>query len=483
MDEIKNYLQKNGPSLSTDIVQWITTKSRISKETAQKRVSRKMSTHEIGKLESIHFKNNSSFLYLAKDYNTNKYWNRLLNVLKTEKSPYYDFICAVIALGGIVSFPEIRVFSSFPDRLRGKIDFMLFYNSLLDSNIIKEIDAEKRVFQINVCIHRNTNNNQFEARQISTEYFIKGISEWFKSNGLVYSKSLTNQIDSSKTFSHYYYSTFGLSYVLANNFKGSDTFIVLDYMDAERGVGSEEINYFITKVESTRKANFKIKFLPFIISTFFTPSALTELRSKGIIATTVKNLLGEQVSDLLNELKADINSIANDVKTNKSTFLDVVHKVNKTFGITDNLRGKLFEYFIATIRFYEHHLDFEVGKLITDPTTYEKAEIDIIQFNGTRQIHIIECKALTSDIDEDDIEIFFKKIARIMNWIKSNDIYRSAEVLFYYYTLSDFTVGAKTKLSEKTKYEIKTKNKNEIIQLVRGFKEKDLSKTFEDYFL
>lgn len=483
MDIIETYLQTNGPTLATDIITFIAKNLKISKEAAQKRVSRKVLSHEISKLDLINLKNNTGLLYLQKDYNTSKYWKKLLNVLKQEKSQYYDFIRASIALGGIVSYSEIRIISSSPDLLRGKIRFDMFFNALLDSKIIREIDSSRKIYQINPVIYRNSDINVFDSRQIIFDFFLKGITEWFKSNGLMYSKSIFNQIDSNRTFSHYYYSIAGLSYVMSNSFSNSDSFIVLDFIASEKEVGIEEINYFIKKIESSRKANTKIKFLPFLLAPYFTLSALEECRGKGIIATTVKNLLGQHVDELLSELRNSMKSMYMEIKDNKTDFIKTVHKVNKMYGMTDNLRSKLFEYYIAMIRFYETHLDFEVGKIITEPITFDKAEVDIFQINGNREIHISECKAYTSNIDEDDIDLFIKKIGRVTNWIKNNEIYINVKIFYYYYTISDFTPNGRLAIDNCTRFSIQTFNQKEILTLIDSLRDKDIRKTYNEFFL
>lgn len=483
MDNIESFLQKQGPSLATDIIVYVAQNSKISREAAQKRVSRKVVSHEIGKLDLINLKNNTSFLYLQKDYNTNKYWRKLVSILKQEKSIYYDFIRACIGLGGIISYSELRVISSCPDSLRGKISFDVFYLSLIDSKILSEIDSTRKIYQINQGIYRNTDINVYDSRQIIFDFFLKGITEWYKSNGLMYSKSIFNQIESSKTFSHYYFSISGLSYVLSTSFLRNNSFIILDYISSEKELGNEEINYFIRKIESSRKANTKIKFLPFLIAPYFTSSALEECRSKGIVATTVKNLLGKHVDELLTELRTSMKTMYIEIKDNKTEFITTVQKVNKIYGMTDNLRSKLFEYYIAMIRYYETHLEFEVGKLITEPITYNKAEVDIYQVNGTREIHISECKAYTSNIDEDDIQLFIKKIERVTNWIKSNEIYQNTQIYYYYYTISDFMPNGIAAIENCSKFSIKTYNQKEILACIDKLRDKDIKKTYNEFFM
>lgn len=311
---------------------------------------------------------------------------------------------------------------------------------------------------------------------------MKGITEWFKINGVLYTRSVSSINEGDKHFSHFKFSVFGLSYILSNNFGAGNAFIVVDYLPNERQLSPEEVSYFISKVESCRKSNKAIKFIPILIANFFTPSALSELRAKNVLATTVKNFLGDKVAELLEELRVNLSSMVSEIKNDGTTFLEMVRKVNKTLGMTDNLHGKLFEYFIATVLYYDMHLEFEVGKLITDPKTFGKAELDIVMTNGTRAVHIVECKAYTSNIDDEDMRKFFTKARRATNWIRSSDTLRDADIHFYYYSLSDYEQSALDVIAQNPKFSLSKMSGNDIRSKIRTYKEKDLSKTFEEFF-
>lgn len=482
MPDLVAHLKKHGPSLSSDLVSWLAAYAKISKENAQKRLSRLVADQSISRLEHIRFKNNVGFIYLPDDFNSERFWRKLLSVLKAERSPIYSFIVTTISLGGIVTLQEMRMLSAHPDKLAGKASFSTFFTSVIETQIVNQIDARQGIYQINSNIYRNTDFNVFLSRQILTEFFLKGITEWFKINGLLYTRSIATITEGDKYFSHYKFSVFGLSYVLGSNLGARDAFVVVDYLPNERQLNPEEVDYFISKIESCRNSNKAIKFVPILVASYFTPSAFSELRAKNVLATTIKNLLGDKVAELLEELRGNLSSMVAEIKTDGTAFLEMVRKVNKTFGMTDNLRGKLFEYFIATVLYYDRHLEFEVGKLITDPKTFEKAELDIVMTNGTRAIHIVECKAYTSNIDDQDMEKFFVKARRATNWIRSSDQLRDADIFFYYYTLSDYEESALDVIKKNPKIEVSIKNGNDIRTMIRRYKEKDLSKTFEEFF-
>lgn len=136
MPDLISHLGKHGPALSSDVVAWLAVEAKISKENAQKRLSRLLGDQTLNRLENVRFKNNVGFIYLASDFNSERFWRKLIAALKSEKSPIYSFITTTIALGGIVNLQEMKMLSAHPDKLVGKTEFPSFFNAVTVTQIL-----------------------------------------------------------------------------------------------------------------------------------------------------------------------------------------------------------------------------------------------------------------------------------------------------------------------------------------------------------
>ena len=216
-----------------------------------------------------------------------------------------------------------------------------------DKNLLGNLD--KTLYEININIKKNVSYNQCVAKILIKEVISKSIHNWLVINGLVYNKSIHLSTQSKDAYHHYYWHLFAKSFMLDSFSKGKDVYVVADILQNDFPLNLDNATYYSKKVDSVRGQSSKANFLPILIADFFDKEALQELRKKKIMATTIKNLLGEETSNLLKELQLQISNINEKLKDEPNKIFEITRSLNKTVGLTDNLKGKLFEYFIATI--------------------------------------------------------------------------------------------------------------------------------------
>ncbi|MCP6536244.1 hypothetical protein NL488_27420, partial [Klebsiella pneumoniae] len=81
---------------------------------ARKRISR--GTNKIRKLSYIIFPHRARFIYLKKDYASEKYWNALYSSLRKENSSYYMAIRCIKSRGGMIKRDEFGILCGSPFR-------------------------------------------------------------------------------------------------------------------------------------------------------------------------------------------------------------------------------------------------------------------------------------------------------------------------------------------------------------------------------
>ncbi|MGI9256012.1 MAG: NERD domain-containing protein, partial [Salinispira sp.] len=477
------------PALSTDILNTIKKKNE-NENNLRKAINRSIGKSGIRKLESINFENNTNFLYLSDDFNKKKYWQKLLAVLNKERNLFFHIIEAIRINCGIVSETDLRIFSASPDRMKNQSLFVDIFYNLKQSKIIEEVfSGEDVYYQLNFFIRPpNFSFKESKVNYCIKNLIIQNLEKWLVYNGLAYKESLRRANDPSHCFSHFYWSLFGLSYMLdglIKQLKGKESksvFIVADILQSNNVVKLSHIQYFLRKIGICRSQKDVPVFLPILIAGYFAPEALRELRSKKILATTLKNLFGVRFDKQLKDLKNYLLDIENTAQTDPEQIFDIFNNLKKDLPNidTNNLRGSFFEYLIAILHHYKTGNSFEVGRTIKVPKTYEQAEIDILSYTKT-EVFVIECKAYKSTLGISSIKHWIGQINKIKNWIHDQDLFSGKQICYQYYSLNGFDKESIQYIEKIKKYDIKLYGKEEITKEIHSWGDKSLRDNFHNF--
>jgi hypothetical protein len=481
VNEIKQILKKIGPSLSSDIAGIIIQNQKIERNTALKRVNRSIKDPGIQSSLCIKFKNNSKFMYLTEQFDSKPYWKKLLYILKKEKNLFYYIIMAIRANGGIVSEGELRCYSASPDLMKGKTRYEDIKYNLLKAKIIEllEINGE-----IHYLINQNlstgkVSSNDYQANKIVKEVLLEMLKRWSVINSFAYKKSI-REIDNEVPFFHYYWHLHAMSYSF-NAISNKDVFLTFDLIMNKKSLFDDDIHFFLSKVAAIRKFKTAPHFIPFLISNYFSKSTLMLLKKQKVIATTPRNLFGEEVAEMIKDLVESLSDISKTLKDNPQKLYNSIRKLNKATGSALNMKGKLFEYFIAHYVFTETSNAFEVGKIVKDPESHDKAEIDVISYVPKKSVAIYECKAYGNNmITYDNLNDWQKKRKRIKNWIKSQENLSAAEITYFYISLSGYTDSA-IQFYEND-HNTHLIDKESLHRMIVGTKDGELINTFKEFF-
>jgi hypothetical protein len=461
--DIEKYLSKKGPCLASQV------KEQLLKEGQSETAARKVISRLNGNiyhLDSVKLPKRESFLYLKSQYKSTEFYTSLYKAFQKTSSIHGCLISALIAFGGSIETEKFRIISGSPQKNTnkkivknllkelGSIDFIIKDgNSItLTENFLYE---EKTISDPSICIFLN-------------ELYRQLFANWLRKNSFVsYGKIKLNG-----EFCSYYWDITAPSYILPLIKRAPDSvkpgFVVVDFIP-QYEINTNEVEYYIRKMQSCSSNKNNRPFIPFLIGNSFTNDALTLLRSKNVLVSTLSNFFGKEIDVLLNQIITILKSSTKISNNNSIENIEVVlNELKKIEGETNNLRGHFFEMIVGNfISEISPGIILLSKKIKCDDGN--KAEIDVLNIT-TDEIFVYECKSYNkkSLISETDIDEWFSKISKIYTWIKESADNASKKVTFNYWTTSSFHDDAMKyivkKQNEVNKYNIKTMNCKEIYE-------------------
>ena len=427
---IKNYLEQNGPSLSSDISTFLQSKGK-NKEAARQQISR--ARGDILRLDNITFPNKEKFLFLKKDYKSPRFKINLVDALIKRRTSYGLLLKAIRLRYGHLSINEAAIYSGLSvDNAKGHILFSTVVERLKDLDLIFETDATLQIFQ------EAPTTNELESVLIVESIVLNIYKQWLANTGFSsFDKIQLRKEDREQPkigqfqwclTSPSYLSSFairkGLS--ITNGFIAAD--IILG-----KQVTIEDIQFFISKWDALVNQRRKNPIQPFFIADSLTKEALNLLRTKGCVIAMPRNFLGEEAADMLRDLVQTIKNAALAVTKEPNNVFELLKRVSKIEGASLNLRGVVFEFIVAHILQSDGYgIDF---RIIAHDKQGKKAEIDI-QAKKEKEIIFIECKGVAPGnlVDFKTLNKWSEdSLPRIKSWIsrQANSLPNKREIHFY----------------------------------------------------
>jgi len=488
---IKEYLQKNGPSSSSEIKKHLLSKG-LSEQASRKSISRK--GKGINTFTTFTLPKKEAFLYLDKQYNTPLFWGNFINSHIKKKSAYGIAISSLQNRSGLCPVSHFIAYSGSPLLYRDKKlshDFII--EKLSAAKIIQLIDS----IELGPCISF-TPATEMKVSDISKKYaeifteelMIDALAEWFKNIGMASYNAISKRSEKNhKKFGAYVWDITSPSYALPLRSFNTEAiqpgFIVADVFNGELDVNG--IRYFINKCQSMSALKNTKPFLPFLMANHFSKEAYNLGRSEGFILTTPSILFGEEVSKAFLDLTNTLANTASIAVENPSKMIEVFKVLKRIEGVENNLKGPLFEMISAHIINKSEGSYVDIGRIVKEPNG-NKAEIDIFAVNGSHSIKIIECKAKLPHIliNKSETEKWLSdRIKIIYNWIKANENYSNMNLTFEYWTTSDYTEDSLKLINNHfpKKYKIEFKNGKQILEKAQKAKLTTIVDTLNEHFL
>ncbi|WP_026451346.1 hypothetical protein [Aequorivita capsosiphonis] len=414
MTYIEKYIKSKGGILSGDLARYIQKKQGITNEAARKRVQRLSSPiHKIAGL----FSDKKVFVYHSDNFQNLDYFTDLVESFKTDGKRCYSIINAIKYHQGLVPIDELANYSISPvNSIKGHMKFSSVIELLKKHNLIRETNTGEFGLHISVSEKLSPNVRHIKGVQISKRLVIQQFEIWSKNIGLVsFKKGKNNNIVGGFQFA-FTAPTYIDGLVGYNNKIKKPGFLVTDILIGNI-TDENTVSFFLRKIAAIKASNPSLKLFPVLIVDGISSEGLNQLKSKGVLVASIKELFGKDYSELLKSLINTVTNAGAILKTEPEKYLQMMEKLTKLIdGKTNNLRGDLFELAVG-FYFSKYSQSLDIGKRVPVTDSNRTREIDVLARNEN-EICIVECKGYNYPVDIEYIEIYLsEKIKEIRGWL------------------------------------------------------------------
>ena len=463
----EDYIKQKGPLLSSQLIKYYEDGS-TGKDAIRKRLERLPKS--IGRIRGF-FKDNQTFFYYKEQQFTERYFYALIESLKQ----HYCIINSLQYHKGYIKKDELASYSFSPiENLKSHKNFS---NVVRDLSRIGLIIEEEDYYTLSPNIS-SSNKSAYKAIEIVKKNILSHFYDLNRNIGFI----SYNGGNFNSEFSKFQFSFTAPSYICGLS---KPSFVLADIMIG--GSNDEEnINFFLTKINTIKKTHKKSTFIPYLITDSLSNEAFSKLKENGIVIGLIDKLFGREYKELMESLIDVITNISVILKKEPNKFIEIIKKFDKLIdGKTNNLRGDLFEFIVG---YYHSNLcqSIDIGKIYKDDG--KKKEVDVYA-SYQDKIILCECKAYKTPISLDIIEKWNEKIAFIYKVIEKNRSFTSdknRDIIFEFWSISGFSEEATQYLQEKKnnlkKYKIEFYKRDEILKKAKDSNANKITDIMNEYF-
>ncbi|CAK1823898.1 conserved hypothetical protein [Vibrio crassostreae] len=493
LNSVDKFLKKNGPSLSSEVTEFLIQKENISSAAARQRVSR--SGGNVLRLD-LSFPRRAKFLFLTEQAGTEIYWSRLEEALLKSKSAYGFAISALRARDGIMPSFHFEIACGSPVQQKKHLSANMVLQRLIRTNLLKETYVEG----VGQCVYLGIHSNHFEtliprlkARLLAEELILRGLYGWLRKLGFASYNQLKARAEGKNPIvSTTAWDLAGPSYlsplVSFNNDSNSPNpgFVICDILLGHE-VSEKDIQPFIQKLNALRSLRKVGKQLCFFVADSFSESAFKQLKAMGISPATTSVIFDNDIGKGLNELISLLSKVATDAISPEK--VDTIFKtLGKVEGASNRLRGTLFEYMIAETMRSLNGSDVTLNRLCK--TMNGVKEADVISVNH-RDIRFIEGKGYNRNkrVTLEEVEYWLTQQIPVFRafCLAHPDDWSRRNLTFEFWTTGEFTPEALERLTTAQqltkKYSIEFLDAQKVTDVIKQTKATSLIKTFGDHFV
>jgi hypothetical protein len=489
---VRKILESYGPLLSSRIIK-ILHESGLSQDAARQRIARR--PKDIRSLYGLTFPKNARFLFLESQFNTEQYWESLLDAMKESNSAYHITISSLLGHGGAVFKSVFDIISGAPILQKNQISSSSIFNKLESIGIIKtfNIDGDEVVVLNEKIPGYRFNYPEFKGRFLIQNLVIDAIVQWAGRLNIVspgVAKVRSN--DELPKYGTFCFDICGPSYLLPlKSFKMGKLvpgFFVADIISGNE-LNKNHVTYFIKKCGTSKSLKNLPPFIPMLIADYFTAEALHSCRAEGIIATTPRTLFGEDVADALRDLLRTLSNAAAMASANPGKIESIFNRLSAIEGAAGNLRGALFELIVGHMVRSLEGGSIDIGEIVVDYNKNKRAEIDV-RLVKERIVTIYECKGYQPNavISIDEVNHWLNdRVPLIYSAHGQESRFQNSRFSFEFWTCGSFESDALEmlkKAKEKTrKYSISWKDGEGVLSYSKQLQASGIRKIINEHYL
>lgn len=491
-NSVHKYLKQHGPSLSSEISEFLCKELKISPQTARQRVSR--AGKDVLRLE-LSFPRRAKFLFLKEQAGTGLYWLRLEEALLASNSAYGLAITALTERDGIMPKQYFEIACGAPIKQQKHLAASAVLNRLIGTKLVKEIHVEG----IGDCIYLGLHTNHvsslipaMKARLFTEELILRGIQSWMRKLGFIsYNQAAVRNPQQNPTVSTTAWDLAGPSYLSplvsfpVDASKPNPGFVVCDVL-LNREVSETGVRPYLQKLNALKSLKKVGKQLCFFVAHSFSEPAFNKLKSQGISPATTAAIFDNETAKGLKDLTYTLSEVATQALSPEK--IDIIfNTLGKIEGAASRLRGALFEYIIAETMRGQGIQTVELNRLCQ--TSEGIKEADVICSN-LQEVIFIEGKGygLNNPVSKEEINYWLtKQIPIFRSYALLHPDWKERKMTFEFWTTSKFTEEAveilNTAQQNTKKYQIIYRDCKEVSTIIKESGNKALVKTFNEHYL
>jgi hypothetical protein len=495
-DAVLDYLSAHGPSLTSDVAQFLVDNHGLKPDAARQRVSRTRTA--VKRLAYITFPRKARFIYLQQQYGSPQYWEKLVEALIRTRSAYGLAIESILQRGGLIPVKHFAIACGAPMMQARHLSPDTIFNRLKQAQLLDKV----LVSGIGECIVFSQYEGRYEflaqdvrARLITESVLLKAISDWSRKLGLVsYEKVSTRDGETLPRVGTFAWDLTAPSY-LSFLTKGDDGkqkpgFLACDILLGEE-VGVGGIRPFLQKCHSLRALRNVGPTIQMFVADSYSHDAFMLAKQNGIIAATPGNLFGDEIAAGLKELTSVLRQAATSA-IDPARFDELFSKLGKIEGASTQLRGTLFEYLAADIVRKTISWDIKMNRIFKDDANKKQAEVDVVAINGNASIYLFECKGYSpyGEIPDSEFKRWLQhNVPTAFSAIKNHPDWKNLKVHFEFWAtgslsaeaLEMFDVAKKT--VKPSRYTLGLKLAPAILAMCKETNDKGLTTAFQKHYM
>ncbi len=495
MNPVVEYLELNGPSLSSEIAQHLVDNLGVLPAAARKRVSR--GGADVKRLAGIIFPHKARLLYLQQQFGSPEYWSNLADALISTNSAYGYAIAALRQRGGLIPTAQFAIISGAPLRQQRQLSPDTIYTRLADAKLLTKV----AVLGVGECVafvqreeHYSYGADLMRARLITEDILLTAVKDWLRKLGIASYGQVAVRGDEVPpkvgTFAWDLSAPCYLGHMVRKGVGGEvkPGFVACDVYLGE-DMSEAGVAPFIRKCVMLRSMPKVGPCMQILVANRFDHGAFSLLKRHGIIPATPKSLFGAEVAEALTQLTSVLDKAARSV-IDPEQFEELFSKLSKIEGAANQLRGTLFEYLAAEIARKTLAPQVSLNRIFK--VAGKEAEADVVAVKPHQAITLIECKGYSPRATIPDS--LFKRwlehnVPTCFAALKQHPDWSGLPVTFEFWAtapLSDDAMALfiKAKATIKpTRYTIELKLGPDLQKVIKGTKDPSLITAFAKHFV
>lgn len=403
---VESLLEEIGPTPSGRLAQYLVDRQIAKSQVgARKLIERAVRSKAINSTDPVRF--DRAYLYYLDSQRGKQYAHAVRQILPSKPTFCRVWKSLLLNKGWITSGQIGKhaecLANGIEKRSGGRLHLDTAINQLISLELIEQDGDEPAIFRIGSLFGRNELSRsawiaklEFEQRILSMFigwicncYSIAYVSKTFRASPL-------HAVDFNEAYwdghAPVYFGPFSSSKPIGKATL-SQGFLVVDILSYREFtiVDAESMIARTASVGHRWKSN---PLVPIVLSAGYSKDAWNRLRAAGIIAVTLENVLGPNISELIRRFSLALATKSPDEPSLKN-IEDCLSLAENTIvredGLISNLKGTMFELLVA-LGFRAAGFDVVLQKKIKRLDTGQEFEVDILATKGDDVCKIVECK-------------------------------------------------------------------------------------------